>query len=386
MILNQDIHKAGVKICSRCIYDERVPNIQFDDEGVCNYCHQTDNLKKQYGTGMKDGLLKMDKIVDKIKTSGRKKKYDCVVGVSGGTDSSYLIYLLVKKYGLRPLAVTYDNTWSEPIAAENMRKVLGTLDVDLYTYRVDDKEADDIFRAFFLSGVPAIEASTDLALAEILYRAADEHKVKYIMIGHSFVTEGIGQLDTNYFDGKYIQSIHERFGTLPMKTFPLMTFNRFLYWTCVARIKRIRPFWYLSYTKEEARDLLEKEFDWKYYGGHHLENKMTKFYHSVYLPQKFNADARNKTLCGEIEMGKKSREDAWAEYNTSPKVDDVVRYFKERLGLSNNVYEKIMNDSPVHWSKYPTYKRRFELLRPLFYILVKFNLVPESFYMKYCIK
>jgi N-acetyl sugar amidotransferase len=373
-----------MRICTRCIYDERVPGINFDEQGVCNYCHQKDKLEKQYGTGTEEGERKLNEIVEKIKRIGAGNRYDCVVGVSGGTDSSYLIYLLVRKYGLRPLAVTYDNTWGEPVANQNMEKVLDALNVDLETYAVDPKEADDIFKAFFLSGVPELEASTDMAIAEVLYRAANRHGIKYTLDGHSFVAEGITPLGVNYFDGKYIKSVHKRFGRLPMETYPLLTFNRFLYWSCSARIKRIRPFWYINYSKSHARKVLEQEFGWEYYGGHHLENKMTKFAQSVYLPQKFNTDERNNQLSGEVRIGVKTREEALVEYNTLPKVDDVIEYFKKRLGFVDLVYDFIMNEPPSHWTEYPTYKKRFEVLRPLFYVLVKFNLVPMSFYLKYC--
>lgn len=383
MLLNQDINKAGVQVCMRCIYDERVSGICFDDQGICNYCRRIEELEKQYGTGTEEGLRKFQKIVDEMKAAGKGKRYDCVIGVSGGTDSSYLVYRM-KEMGLRILAVTYDGTWGEPIALENMRKVLGALEIDLYTYTVNSGEVDDMFRAFFLSGVPEIEASTDLALAEVIYRVANIYGIKYIIIGHSFVTEGITPLGINYFDGKYIKSIHKQFGQYPLKTFPQMSLARFLWWTCVARIKRIRPLWYISYTKEEAMKLLEEKFGWKYYGGHHLENKMTKFLQSVYLPQKFNTDLRNNTLCGQVRMGKKSREEAWAEYNTPPKIDDVVDYFKKRLGYSDEEYDRIMSAEPKSWRDYPTYKKTFELLRPLFYILAKNDLVPMSFYLKYC--
>ena len=374
-----------MKICSKCIYDERVPGITFDKYGICNYCHQKDMLEKQYGTGRMYGLASINKIVGEVKTSAMGKKYDCVVGVSGGTDSSYMIYLLVEFYNLRPLAVTYDNTWNDPIANENMNKVLGGLGVDLYTHRINSDEADDIFRSFFLAGVPEIEAPTDMAIAEVLYRAAYKHGVKYIFQGHSFITEGITPLGINYFDGKYIKSIHEKFGKLPMRTYPLLTFNRFLYWSCIARIKRIRPYWYISYSKSHARKVLEEKFGWEYYGGHHHENKMTKFAQSVYLPQKFDTDERNNELSGEVRIGDKTREEALGIYNTPPEVDgDLVEYFRKRLGFSKVGYERIMSMLPRHWSEYPTYKKRFELLRPLFYILAKRNLVPMSFYLKYC--
>lgn len=379
-----NIAQAEVQICTRCIYDERVSQISFDEQGVCNYCRQIDSLKEQYGTGLDKGEAEIKKIVEEIKKAGKGKKYDCAVGVSGGTDSSYMLWL-AKQWGLRPLAVHYDNTWNSAIATENIRKVTKALDVDLFTHVVDNREADDIFRAFFEASVAEIEASTDLALAETMYRAAAKFGIKYVMEGHSFITEGITPVGRNYFDGKYIKSIHKKFGKGKMKTYPLMTFGRFLYWTVFKRIKKIRPFWYMAYNKEDARAFLEKEFGWEYYGGHHLENRMTAFYHSYYMPKKFNTDFRNNTLSAQVRLGKKSREDAWAEYNTEPHLEDtLLDYFKKRLKLSEEEFDQIMARPPKSWFEFPTYKKRFERLRPLFFALAKANLVPMSFYLKYC--
>lgn len=373
-----------LRVCSRCIYDERVSAITFDPSGVCNYCHQIDQLEEQFGTGQEKGERDFRKIVDEIKKAGKNKKYDCVIGVSGGTDSSYMLYL-AKEWGLRPLAVHYDNTWNSAIATQNIRKVLTALDVDLYTHVVDNKEADDIFKAFFKADVAEIEAATDLGLAETLYRAAAQYGVKYVLEGHSFITEGISPVGRNYFDGKYIQSIHRQFGSLPMKSYPLMTFSHFMRWTLFGRIKKIRPFWYIDYNKEDARKYLEENYGWEYYGGHHLENRMTAFFHSIYAPHKFNTDFRNNTLAALVRTGKLSREEAWDEYNTPPHCEsDLLDYFIKRLGLSRNEYEEIMAREPKSWFEYPTYKKRFEKLRPLFFSLAKANLVPMSFYLKYC--
>ena len=178
------------QICTKCIYDTSLPQISFDTEGVCNYCHMVDTLIEEYGTGQSKGEQRFKEIVAQIKIDGKGKQYDCIVGVSGGTDSSYMIWLAIQ-LGLRPLAVHYDNTWNSAIATENIRKVLGKLKVDLYTHVVDNKEVDDIFRSFFFAGVPEIEASTDLALAETMYRAASKYGVKYVLEGHSFIAEGI---------------------------------------------------------------------------------------------------------------------------------------------------------------------------------------------------
>jgi N-acetyl sugar amidotransferase len=385
VLQNPDIDQVDLRICSRCIYDERVPAIHFDDEGVCNYCRQVERLSEQYGTGQPKGEALFAGMVEDIKRTGRGKPYDCIVGVSGGTDSSYLVYLAKEKWGLRPLAVHYDNTWNSAIATMNIHKVLNGLGVDLYTHVVANKEADDIFRAFFLSGVAEIEASTDLGYAYLLRKVAAKYSIKYILEGHSFVEEGITPLGRNYFDGQYIKSIHRQFGRVKMDTFPLMTFTRFLTSALFRRVKFIRPLWYIEYSKEDAKAFLSERFDWRYYGGHHLENRMTAFYHSVYLPQKFGGDMRNNTLAARVRNGTLARAEAWAEYNTHPLIEDeLVAYFKKRLELSDGQYQKIMETPPKNWTDYPTYKRRFERLRPLFFMLAKANLVPMSFYLKYC--
>lgn len=373
------------QICSRCIYDDRVDAISFDEMGICNYCYQIDRLARDYGTGREKGEMAFKAHIEAIKQAGKGKKYDCVIGVSGGTDSSYLVYLALE-HGLRPLAVHYDNTWNTAKATQNIHKVLSALDVDLYTHVVDNKESDDIFRSFFMAGVAEIEAATDLALAEVLYRAAWKHKIQYVLEGHSFITEGITPVGRNYFDGKYIASIHKKHGHLPMKTYPLMTFSRFIWWSTVARIKKIRPFWYIAYSKEEARQFLEKSFGWEYYGGHHLENRMTAFYHSVYLPQKFNTDMRNNTLSALARNEVISRGEALSRYNLPVQVEpDLISYFQKRLNVSEVLYSKKMKEHPRSWYEFPTYKKRFERLKPLFKMLADRELVPMSFYLKYCV-
>ncbi len=378
----RDVSK--LKTCSICIYDETVANIYFDQYGVCNYCNMIEQLKKDYKTGTPEGEKVFLKIIEQIKIDGSGKPYDCVVGVSGGTDSSYMLIKAIE-WGLRPLAVHYDNTWNTAIATENIRKILQKLNIDLYTHVVNNKESDDIIKSFFLANVPEIDGPTDIALAEVLYRAADKYNVKYILEGHSFITEGVSPLGSAYVDGKYIRSIHRKFGTLPMKTFPNMDFYSFLKWVLFKRIKKIRPYWYINYSKEEARELLQNEYGWTYYGGHHLENRITAFNHSVYFPQKFNIDQRNNTLSALVRNKKISKEQAIEEYKTIPIVEpELINYFKKRLKLTDSEYESIMKGERRYWYDYPTYKKRFERLRPLFHILAKANLVPMSFYLKYC--
>lgn len=373
-----------IQICSRCIYSEEVAGISFDEEGVCNYCHTMDNLVQEYGTGTTKGEEQLKNIIEQVKKEGKNKKYDCIVGVSGGTDSSYMVAKMVE-WGLRPLAVHYDNTWNTAIATENIKKVLGKLNVDLYTYVVDNKEADDIFLAFMKASVPELDAATDLALAEVMYRVAAKYHVKYVFEGHSFVTEGISPLSNTYFDGKYIKTIHKQFGKLPMKTYPLMSFSHFMKWTLFKRIKKIRPLWYIGYSKEEAREYLQREFDWKYYGGHHLENRLTAFLHCYYDVNKFNLDQRNLSLAAAARSKIMERDEAIHRYYETEPVMEIglLEYFKDRLKLSDEEFQELMNRPNKRYTDYKTYKKLFKILRPLFYIMAKKNLVPMSFYLKY---
>lgn len=372
------------KVCSRCIYDSNIPRIHFDDKGVCNYCHQVDFLLDQYKTGLPEGQEKLNQLIDEIKKAGANKPYDCVIGVSGGTDSSYLLIKAVE-WGLRPLAVHYDNTWNSAIASENIRKVTKYCNVDLSTYVIDNKEADDIFRSFFLAGVPEFDASTDIAYAQVLRQVAAKHGVKYIFEGHSFTTEGVSPQGNNYFDGKYIEDIHKKYGRMKMKTYPNMTFTKFLKSILVDRIKFLRPLWYLEYSKDEAREFLQKNTGWTYYGGHHLENRSAAFLHAIYNPQKFNIDNRNWTLAASARRGALSREEALEIYNTPiTGHEDLVEYFLKRTGLTQNEYQDVMKGQKRSAKDFKTYKKRFEKMRPFFYVMAKANLVPMSFYLKYC--
>lgn len=374
---------SQIKTCTRCIYDETIKGIRFDENGVCSYCKMIDDLTVQYKTGTQEGKDELAKIIAQIKKDGEGKPYDCIVGVSGGTDSSYMVVKAIE-WGLRPLAAHYDNTWNSAIATENIRKVLQKLNVDLYTHVINNKEADDIIRAFFKASVPDLDSATDIALAETLYRAADKYKVKYVLEGHSFITEGVSPLGALYMDGGYIKNVHKEFGKRKMDSYPNMDFMSFMKWILVKRIKKVRPLWYIDYNKEEARAMLEKEYNWKYYGGHHLENRITAFHHSYYCPIKFKIDNRNNALAAAVRTGYKTREEALKEFSEPPYIEpELLNYFKKRMEMSNEEFDTIMELPKKTYKDYKTYKKIFERLRPLFFILAKANLVPMSFYIKY---
>lgn len=343
-----------------------------------------DNLSHEFGTETEVGLRKFEEIVRDIKSAGKGKKYDVVVGVSGGTDSSYMLYLAVK-FGLRPLAVHYDNTFNSAVASSNIYNVTTALGVDLRTYVVDNRESADVFRSFFLAGVPELDGATDIALAEVLYREGFRHGIRYVFEGHSFLEEGVAPMGKAYVDGRYIRGVHRRFGRMRMRTFPNMPLWRFLFWTLIFRVRKIRPLWYLEYSKEDAKKLLASKFGWQDYGGHHLENAMTAFHHSIYTPAKFNLDQRNNVLAAQVRRGRRTKADALSEYRAGPSYSKTLfHYVLRRLELSEFEYSKVMAEPPKTYRDYDTYKHHFELLAPLFKRLANRNLVPKSFYLKYC--
>jgi N-acetyl sugar amidotransferase len=370
--------------CSRCLYDENTPSISFGQNGQCNYCDTHDLWDKEYPIG-EEGNNRLLKLAEEIKLKGKGAKYDCIVGVSGGCDSSFLLYK-VKMLGLRPLAVHFDNTWNSTIATENIRNVLQALDIDLYTVVADNREYDDIYGAFIKSGVPDIEACTDIALAATALQAAQKFGIKYIIDGHSFRTEGVTPMGWLYMDGKYIETVHKQFGKLPMKTYPRMPLGKFLKWMVFNRIKRIRPLYFIDYRKEEVKKFLASEFGWKWYGGHHLENRFTAFYHSYFLPRRFGIDFRVLGYSALIRSGQMTREEGLNQLSQPPHLDDeILRHVKKRLNLSDSEFIQLM-DAPKHtYREFKTYKKTFELLRPFFWVMMKLELVPKSFYLKFTV-
>ena len=370
-------------ICSRCIYDNSIPYIHFNENGVCNYCLQFDELDKMYPTG-EEGMAYLKQLAAQIKKEQKNKKYDVVVGVSGGTDSSYMMYLAKEVLGLRVLAAHFDNTWNSKIAVENIRCVTEQLGIDLYTHVVDNDEYNDVFHSFLKASVPDIDTPSDLALATVHYMACRKFGIKYIFEGHSFRTEGISPHGWFYMDAKYIASVQKMFGSRALKTLPSLWMSHWLKWIIVDKIKKIRPLYYLDYNKEEVKKFLSAQFGWQYYGGHHMENRTAYFTNNYWLPKKFGYDLRYCEFSALVRSGQWTREEA-LEAITQEKPFDagiLVEIYK-RLGISEEKFIKLMAAPNKSYRDYPTYKKTFERLRWFFYLLVKANLVPLSFYLKY---
>lgn len=369
-------------ICSRCIYDDTIPYITFDSDGVCNYCKQYDQMEEEYPTGER-GRKILESLADKIRHAGRNKKYDVVVGVSGGCDSSYMLYFS-KELGLRPLATHFDNTWNSKTANENIQNVLTNLNVDLFTHVVDSGEFCDLLKSFLKASVPDIDTPSDIGLAATHYMAAAKYGIKYIFEGHSFRTEGISPHGWFYMDAKYIQTIQKKFGSYKIKTFPNLLMSRWLKWTIVNRIKKIRPLYYVDYKKEHTKKFLTENLGWKWYGGHHMENRTSHFTNNYYLPLKFNIDLRYCEFSALIRSGQMSREEALEKIKQHKPFDPgILEEVKKRLSLTQEEFELIMNLPKKDYRNYKTHKQTFERMRWFFWVMYKLNLVPKSFYMKY---
>lgn len=374
--------KIKIQICSRCLYDSNLPGITFDKEGVCSYCRLTDEMEKEYPTG-KAGWEKLTHLAAEIKKAGKNKKYDCAIGVSGGCDSSYLLHLAKKKLGLRPLAVHFDNTWNSKIAVENIYRVLTKLNIDLFTYVMDNEEFNDIARSFLEASVPEIDAITDIGLASTLYMACQKYKIKYLLIGSVFRTEGMAPIGWFYFDGKYISDIHKKFGKSPMKRFPNLTLFKFIRWISMG-IKRVRLLNYVEYDKEKIKKFLAKEYGWVWYDGHHHENRYTLFNH-FYALEKFGIDFRYVEASAMIRSGQLTKKAADGFVRKPFTIQqNVIDEVKKRLKLSEKDFNRIMS-APLKSAKdYKTYHQTFKRLRWFFYLMYKMDLVPKNFYVKYC--
>ena len=377
---------SDLAMCPRCIITSDVPRSGLEDAATqCYYCGLHESLDQQHPIGP-ESTAALHAFAERLKRAGAASKsgYDCILGVSGGTDSSYLAHLLVE-LGVRPLAVHFDNTWNSPTATANIYAVLDKLGVDLETYVVDNTEYDDIYRSFMLAGVKDIEAPTDIGFMGVLYRAAEKHGITHIVEGHSFRTEGISPMGWLYMDGGYIADVHKRFGSVPMHTYPNMALGDFLKWSAFSGIERTRPLYWLDYQKEEVKKFLAETYGWKWYGGHHLENRFTAFYHSYFLPRRFGINFRQIELSALVPSGQLSREEALSQFLAPRQGDpEIIALVKKRLGFSDDEFDAAMT-SPVHtYREFRTYKKTFERLRPLFWGLYKLNRVPRSFYEKFC--
>lgn len=362
------------RICSKCVMDTTDQGISFDENGICNHCKGYAKVALQNLLPKEAASTALAGIVDKIKRDGSKNDYDCIIGLSGGIDSSYLA-LQAKKLGLRPLAVHFDNGWNSEVSVKNIENIVKKLGFDLHTYVIDWGEFKDLQRSFFKASVVDIEVLTDNAIFTSLYQIARKYKIKYSLEGHNVVTETIMGEGWNYwkFDLKNIKAIQKQFGTLKLKSFPTMGPWKRLFYQLNKVIEPVFLLNYLNYNKNEAMQTLQKELDWKYYGGKHHESVFTKFYQAYVLPTKFNIDKRRAHLSNLICSGQLSRAEALAELEKElyPKAELArdKEYVTKKLCFTLEEFDEIMRQSPKSHLDYPSdwhmYQRVLKVARLL---------------------
>lgn len=372
------------KTCVRCILDTTVNDIWFDNQGECKYCKIHDELEKLHPLG--PGLEKeLNEMVEKIKKAGRNKKYDCIVGVSGGRDSTYTL-LTAKRLGLKPLAVHFDNGWNTEISVRNIKKACEKLDVELYTIVADWEEFKDLQVSFLKSSTPDADIPTDYAIYSVLYHVANKEGVKYILNGHSFRTEGTSPISWTYMDPLYVKNVHKKFGKIrKFKSFPHMSVLKLQYFVFLKGIREFRLMEFIDYNKKKVDVVLKEELDWEYYGGHHHENHYTKFFQSYYLPQKFNIDKRKTELSALVRSGQVKREDAIKEIEASPYhfEQETVDYVINKLEISKEEWKTIM-ESPI--KSHDDYKTLLPFIRAMKWpikVATKMKILPRILFLKY---
>ncbi len=360
--------------------DDDTTVIEFDENGVCNFCKRFDEQEKIYPLNA-EGREKFDELIETIKEKGKNKKYDCVAGISGGTDSTYVLYLS-KELGLRPLAVHFDNGWNSETAVTNIKNTLEKLDIDLSTYVVDWEEFKDLQLSFLKASVPEVEIPTDLAIHKVLYKAAAEEGVKYIISGNSFREEGIIPTNWVYRDGKYIRSIQKMFGAKKLKTFPNLSLFDLIYYKVIKRIEKVRLLNHIPYRKVDAKKKLVAEIGWKDYSGHHHESIYTRFFMSYLAPVKFHMDRRKISYSAMVRSGNMSREEALEKMTQPILSEDEIRqdkeYIAKKFSLSIGEFEKIISQEPKTFRDYPTNYELYNYFKKLLRKLGFLSLFPEK--------
>jgi N-acetyl sugar amidotransferase len=364
-------HDTSNRVCTRCVMSDTDPDITFDAEGRCNYC--TDYLERLANLTYRPGVSEREfaAIVERVKQAGSGKEYDCVIGMSGGIDSSYAAYV-AKQHGLRPLAVHMDNGWNSDTATKNIKNVARTLGIDYQSVVLDWEEFRDLQLAFVRASVPEIETPTDIAIPAALHRVAAEHGIRFILAGGNYVTEGILPPTWHYDakDVRFLKGVNRRFGRGKLRTFPTFGFLKETYYKFFKRIRIVYVLNYVPYSKQEAMSTLENDLGWQYYGGKHYESAITGFVQSYILPVKFQIDYRRATLSSQICAGEVTREEA-LEILKEPPFDPVrVRQEKEyvakKFGISGEELEAILAEPPKTHRDYPNNERFLQFIYGLY--------------------
>ena len=365
--------------CVNCVLDTTDLDIVFDDNGICNHCHQwlprITNLPKSDEEAEKN----LKELKKKIQRHTKRQKYDCLIGLSGGVDSSYIVYL-AHKLGLRPLIVHFDNGWNSELAISNIEKLVTKCNFEYTTLIVDWDEFRELQVAYLKASVVDIEVATDHAIIATMFKLASKHKIKFIISGGNLATETGMPLAWTWpkKDLTNLKNIHRKFSNVPLKTYPTRSIWRDIYdKRFSSQVEDIRILDHINYSKKRAIKLLEQQFGWQYYGGKHYESVFTKFYQSYILPRKFNIDKRLVHFSSLIRNGEMTRDEALCELDKDLYPGATLKFEKDyvlkKLQLSESDFEEIMRLKPVSHINYGSDYSGLNMVKKYYRMLFKKN-------------
>ncbi|WP_206214761.1 MULTISPECIES: N-acetyl sugar amidotransferase [unclassified Adlercreutzia] len=334
--------------CTRCVMDTTDSRIEFDENGVCDHCRNFDQNIKPYWKPNENRLDELKAIAEEIRAS-RKGDYDCVLGLSGGADSSYLAYVAKEIMGLSPLVIVVDTGWNLNVAVENIERIVKGLDLDMYTEVINWKEMADLQLSFFKASISSCDYPQDHTIFATLYNYAVKHGIKYVLTGSNNSTEFIRPpVEWLYMnDVTMAKDIHRRFGKIPLKTYPTCSMLRYkILYRYVYGMRRVYPLDYVVYDKAEAMELLHERFGWEKYENKHYENVFTRFFEGYYLPHKFGFDTRKNVCSNQILAGTMTREEALELLSRPPYDPDQMeldkQYVAKKLGVTAEEFDGII--------------------------------------------
>ncbi len=344
------------QICTNCIMDTSDSKIVFDSHGVCDHCNSFYNEVKPNWHTDERGKQELDRIVEKIKRDGKSRDFDCIMGMSGGADSSYMLHKVVKEFGLRPLVFHVDGGWNSELAVKNIEVLVDGLGLDLYTEVINWEEMKDFQLALFKSGIPGIDLAQDHAFIATLYKFAEKYNIKYILNGGNISTEVVrNPLEFFYYgtDMPLINDIIKKYCTIPLKSYPFSSIWKHKIWLHYFKgIKVIKPLNYMPYIKEDAMKLLKDKYGWTPYPQKHFESRFTRFFEGYWLPAKFGFDTRRVQYSSLIITGQLSREEALEKMKSPSMDEETVKqefdYIATKLGITKKelyVYFELPNKS-----------------------------------------
>jgi len=355
--------------CTKSVLDTSYPGITFNDEGECNLVADFHtNVKPQWHLGT-EGRRQLEIMVDEIKKSGKRRDFDCIMGLSGGADSSYMLHVMVTEFGLRPLVFHVDGGWNSEIAVHNINGLIDQLGLDLYTEVINWEEMRDFQLAMFKSGVPHLDIPQDMAFVGVLYKFAKKHGIKYILNGGNISTECVPRpLDIIYWgtDMTQIRDITSRFGTVPMRTYPFSSiYYHKIYLPYIKGIKVLKPLNFMPYIKHESMQEMERIYGWKPYPQKHFESRFTRFFEGYWLPTRFGFDMRRVDLSSLILTGQISRDEALTQLEQSPYDQELIQqdfnYIATKLGISSDELRSYHEMPKKYYWDYKNQRRIFNV-------------------------